>query len=171
MDSSALEKLGEIVGQIRDPRVPNRSDHLLVDIVGIVILAVLCGADDFVAVATFAKFRREWLAHFFELTAGIPSHDTFGRVLGLLDPKHFTTALVNWTAALQLALKGRHVAIDGKATRGKASTAKGVQALHLVSAWAVDAGLTLGQVAVDAKSNEITAIPELLDIISIKEPP
>ena len=102
------------------------------------------------------------------MLAGIPSHDTFGRVLGLLDPKQFSAALVNLTAGLQTALRGRLVAIDGKTPRGSASTAKGVRALHLVSAWAVEAGLTLGQVAVDAKSNEITAIPELLDIISIK---
>ena len=167
MDSSAFTKLGEVVGQIRDPRVTNRSDHLLVDIVGITILAVLSGADDFVAVASFAGERRDWLAGFFELLLGIPSHDTFVRVGGLLDPKAFSAALVNWTAALQTALNGRIVAIEGKTARGSASPAKGVRALHLVSAWAIEAGLTLGQVAVDAKSNEITAIPELLDIISV----
>ena len=131
MDSSALVKLGEVVGQIRDPRVTNRSDHLLVDIVGITMLALLCGADDFVTVASFARERRVWLAGFFELPLGIPSLDTFGRVLGLLDPKAFSAALVNWTAALQTALKRRHVAIDGKTARGSASKAKGVRALHL----------------------------------------
>lgn len=168
MDGSVLKSLCESVQQVADPRVLGRSNHLLVDIVGITILAVLCGADDFVAVATFAKMRREWLGQFFELPAGVPSHDTFGRVLGLLDPKPFSAALVNWTAALQTALAGRTVAIDGKTPRGSASRTKGVQALHLVSAWATEAGLSLGQVACAEKSNEITAIPELLDILSLK---
>ena len=168
MDGSVLKSLCESLGQISDPRVHGRSDHLLVDVVGITILAVLSGADDFVAVATFAKFRREWLEQFFELPAGIPSHDTLARVLGLLDPKEFSASLVNWTAALQTALAGRTVAIDGKTARGSASPTKGVRALHLVSAWATEAGLSLGQVAVEEKSNEITAIPELLDVLSIK---
>jgi predicted transposase YbfD/YdcC len=163
-----MESLCECVRQINDPRVQGRSDHLLVDIVSISILGVLCGADDFVAVATFATTRREWLAHFFVLPAGIPSHDTFSRVLGMIDPKQFSASLVNWTAALQTALKGRIVAIDGKSARGSACKSKGLRALHLVSAWATEAGLTLGQVAVDEKSNEITAIPELLDLLSLK---
>lgn len=168
MDGSVLKSLCESLGQISDPRVSGRSDHLLVDVVGITILAVLSGADDFVAVATFAKFRREWLEQFFELPAGIPSHDTLSRVLGLLDPKQFSASLVNWTAGLQTALAGRTVAIDGKTARGSASRAKGIRALHLVSAWATESGLSLGQVAVAEKSNEITAIPELLDVLSIK---
>ena len=168
MDGSALKSLCESLQHIQDPRVSGRSDHLLVDIVGITILAVLCGADDFVAVATFAKMRREWWGQFFNLPAGVPSHDTFARVLGLLNPKQFSAALVNWTAALQTALAGRTVAIDGKTARGSASRAKGVRALHLVSAWATEAGLSLGQVACAEKSNEITAIPELLDILSLE---
>ncbi len=99
MDGSVLKSLSESIQQIVDPRVSGRSDHLLVDLEGITILAVLCGADDFVAVATFAKHRREWLRQFFQLPAGVPSHDTFARVLGLLDPKQFSAALVNWTSA------------------------------------------------------------------------
>ena len=133
MESSALVKLGEVVGQIRDPRVTNRSDHLLVDIVGVTILAVGSGADDFVAVASFAGERRDWWAQFLELLLGIPSHDPFGRVVGWLEPKQFSAAWVNWTAALPTALRGRHVAIDGKTPRGSASKAKGVRALHLAS--------------------------------------
>ncbi len=134
---------------------------------GITILAVLSGADVFVAVATFAKFRREWLERFFELPAGIPSHDTLARVLGLLDPKEFSASRVKWTAGLQTGLRGRTVAIDGKTARGSASPAKGVRALHLVSAWATEAGLSLGQVAVEEKSNEIKTIRELLDVITL----
>jgi len=138
------------------------------DILCITILAVLCGADDFVAVATFAQNRKDWLARFFVLPGGIPSHDTFQRVLGLIDPGQFSAALVNWTSALQTALKGQVIAIDGKTARGSGSKAKGIRALHLVSAWATTSGLTLGQVAVDEKSNEITAIPELLDLLMVK---
>jgi len=168
MDRSSLESLREAVSQISDPRIEGRSEHLLVDLVCITILAVLCGADDFVAVATFARMRRMWLKQFFELPSGIPSHDTFTRVLGLIDPKQFSACLVNWTAALQTALKGRQVVIDGKTARGSVRKSKGLRAMHLVSAWAAEAGLTLGQVAVDEKSNEITAIPELLDLLSLK---
>ena len=113
-DRLAIESLSESVGRVTDPRVVGRSDHLLVDLVGITILTVLCGADDFVAVASFARVRRQWLQKFFELPGGVPSHDTFARVLGLIDPPQLSACLVNWTAALQTALQGRHVAIDGK---------------------------------------------------------
>ena len=136
--------------------------------VGITILAVLCGADDFVPVETFAIGRRVWLRQFFELPNGLPAHDTFSRVLGLIAPRQFSASLVGWTAALQQTLKGRVIAIDGKTVRGSASKTKGLRALHLVSAWATEAGLTLGQVAVEEKSNEITAIPERLELLSLK---
>jgi len=153
MDGSAIESLRAGVSQITDVRVVGRCDHRLVDVVGITILAVLCGADDFVAVETFAVGRREWLQQFFELPHGLPSHDTFSRVLGLIDPKQLSAGLVDWTAALQRTLKGRVIAIDGKTARGSASRKKGLRALHLVSAWATEQGLTLGQVAVEEKSN------------------
>jgi predicted transposase YbfD/YdcC len=168
MERSAIESLRECVSQIAEPRITGRCDHLLIDVVSITILAVLCGADDFVAVETFAVSRRQWLQQFFELPNGLPSHDTFGRVLGLIDPQQFSAGLVRWTAALQQALKGCVIAIDGKTARGSASKKKGLRALHLVSAWATEAGLTLGQVAVEEKSNEITAIPQLLQLLSLK---
>lgn len=168
MDGSAIESLRTGVSQITDVRVVGRCDHLLIDVVGITILAVLCGADDFVAVETFAVGRREWLQQFFELPHGLPSHDTFSRVLGLIAPRQLSASLVDWTAALQRTLKGRVIAIDGKTARGSASRKKGLRALHLVSAWATEQGLTLGQVAVEEKSNEITAIPELLELLSLK---
>lgn len=168
MDWSAIESLRAGVSQITDVRVVGRCEHLLIDVLAITILAVLCGADDFVAVETFAVGRHMWLQQFFELPNGIPAHDTFSRVLGLIDPKQFSAGLVGWTAALQQTLKGRVIAIDGKTARGSASKKKGLRALHLVSAWATEAGLTLGQVAVEEKSNEITAIPELLELLSLK---
>ena len=101
MDGSAIESLRTSLSNVTDVRVQGRSDHLLMDILCITILAVLCGADDFVAVATFAQNRQDWLARFFALPGGIPSHDTFQRVLGLIDPRQFSAALVNWTSALQ----------------------------------------------------------------------
>jgi len=168
MDGSAIESLRTSLSTVTDVRVQGRSDHLLIDILCITILAVLCGADDFVAVATFAVDRKDWLARFFKLPGGIPSHDTFQRVLGLIDPSQFSASLVNWTSALQTALKGQVIAIDGKTARGSGSKCKGIRALHLVSAWATTSGLCMGQVAVDEKSNEITAIPELLDFLTVK---
>lgn len=168
MDGTALGSLRVLVDLIDDPRVQGRSDHLLSDIVGITILATLSGCDGWVAVELFAESRFEWLQQFFALPGGVPSHDTFGRVMGLIDPKQFSACLVNWTSALQTALQQRVIAIDGKTARGSASKTKGIRALHIVSAWATDAGLTLGQVAVDEKSNEITAIPELLKLLSLK---
>lgn len=168
MDGSAIESLRVSLSDVTDVRVQGRSAHLLIDLLSITILAVLCGADDFVAVSTFAKDRKDWLSRFFELPSGIPSHDTFQRVLGLIDPAQFSTSLVNWTSALQTALKGQVIAIDGKTARGSGSKCKGIRALHLVSAWAMTSGLCMGQVAVEEKSNEITAIPELLDLLSIK---
>lgn len=169
MDGSAIVALRASLGDITDVRVQGRSDHLLIDVLGVTILAVLCGADDFVAVATFARDRKDWLSRFFEFPGGIPSHDTFQRVLGLIDPAQFSTSLVKWTAALQTTLKGQVIAIDGKTARGSGSKCKGIRALHLVSAWATTSGLCMGQVAVDEKSNEITAIPELLDLLTVKE--
>ena len=129
-DRLAIELLSESVGRVTDPRVAGRSDHWLVDLVGITILAVLCGADDFVAVASFSQVRRQWLQQFFELPGGVPSHDTFARGLGLIDPPQLSACLVNWTAALQLVLQGRQVAIDGQTARGSARRSKGWRALH-----------------------------------------
>jgi predicted transposase YbfD/YdcC len=168
MDGSALESLRDFTNQITDPRVKRRSWHLLGDVVGVSILAVLCGADDWCAVQAFGVSRHDWLKQFFELPEGIPSHDTFSRVMGLISPKEFSACLVNWLSAFQRALKGRVVSIDGKAARGSGSKKLGLRMLHMVSAWANEAGIMLGQVAVDEKSNEITAIPELLDLLAIK---
>ena len=136
-----------------------RCEHLLIDVLGITILAVWCGADDFVAVETFAVGRRVWLPPFFELPQGVPAHDTFRRVRGLIDPQQLSASRVGGTAALQQTWQGRVIALDGKTARGSASRKKGLRALHLVRAWATEEGLTLGQVAVEEQSNEITAWP------------
>jgi predicted transposase YbfD/YdcC len=152
---------------LHDPRVQGRCDHSLLDILAITLLAVLCGADDWPEVEVFGRMRAEWLRGFLPLPNGIPSHDTFRRVFGLLDRQQFATCLFHWTRALHEATGGKVIAIDGKTARRSFRKKSGLGALHLVTAWATESGLTLGQVACAEKSNEITAIPELLKVLSL----
>lgn len=152
---------------LRDPRVQERCDHTLLDIVAITLLASMCGADDWPEVEVFGRTREPWLRTFLELPNGIPSHDTFARVFGLLERQQFATGLFVWTQALHEATGGTVIAIDGKTARRSLCKRSGLGALHLVTAWATESGLTLGQVACAEKSNEITAIPELLRLLDI----
>jgi predicted transposase YbfD/YdcC len=152
-------------GRLRDPRRAHRRLHLLQDIIVISLCAVLAGAQDWQEIETFGRKRREWLQRFLPLPHGIPSHDTFERVFDRLNPQAFQACFRAWVQAVQEGLSIKHVAIDGKTLRGSGSAKLG--ALHLVSAWATAQRLSLGQVAVDAKSNEITAIPELLDLLDV----
>jgi predicted transposase YbfD/YdcC len=154
--------------ELRDPRVQGRCDHLLVDILAIALLAVLCGAEDWPDIEEFGKRRQAWLEGFLELPAGTPSHDTFRRVFGRLDRQQFAACLFQWTQALHEATGGRVIAIDGKTARRSFRKKSGLKALHLVTAWATENSLTLGQVACEEKSNEITAIPELLKLLNLK---
>lgn len=171
MDGDArgfVDGLKECFGELEDPRNEKSCDHLLFDILAISVLAVACGADDWCDLATFAKVKLDWLKTFLELPGGAPSHDTFRRVFELLDRKHFTANLFHWTQALQAATGGKLVAIDGKTLRRTFGKKSGLKALHLVTAWASENGLTLGQVACEEKSNEITAIPQLLQLLNLK---
>jgi predicted transposase YbfD/YdcC len=153
---------------LQDPRVKGRCEHDLLDILAITLLAVLSGADDWPDIALFGRARQEWLKTFLALRNGIPSHDTFRRVFGLLDRQQFATCLFQWTQALHEATGGKVIAIDGKTARRSARKKAGLAALHLVTAWATESGLTLGQTACVEKSNEITAIPELLKALHLK---
>lgn len=153
---------------VRDPRVVPRCDHLLTDILTISILAVICGADDWTDLQVFGNVREPWLRQFLELPKGIPSHDTFRRVFELLDRNEFAAGLLQWTQALQEATDSKLVAIDGKTLRRSHRQRGGLAALHLVTAWSTENGLTLGQYATEDKSNEITAIPELLKLLHLK---
>jgi predicted transposase YbfD/YdcC len=153
---------------LKDPRNQNSCAHLLFDIVAIAVLSVACGADDWCDMATFARVKLDWLKTFLALPGGAPSHDTFRRVFGLLDRKQFAAHLFRWTQALHEATGGKLIAIDGKTRRRTFATKSGLRALHLVTAWASENGLTLGQVACEEKSNEITAIPELLKLLALK---
>lgn len=151
--------------KLKDPRINRHKLHLLSDIIVIALCAVLCGAKDWQQVETFGKQRRDWLRRFLKLPNGIPSHDTFERVFDRIDPKAFLQCFQSWVAAIAEKLDIKHIAIDGKTLRGSGSSKLGP--LHLVSAWATEQHLSLGQVATAEKSNEITAIPELLDLLEL----
>ena len=171
MDADAegfVAGLKECFSGLQDPRVQGRCDHLLIDILAIAILAVLSGAEDWPDIEEFGKRRVTWLKTILQLPHGIPWHDTFRRVFGLLDRKQFAASLFQWTQALHEATGGKLIAIDGKSARRSFNKKSGLKALHLVTAWASESGLTLGQVACEEKSNEITAIPELLKLLNLK---
>jgi len=150
---------------LRDPRRAHRRRHPLLDIVVTAICAVLCGANTWPEVATWAQRRQRWLRRFLALPNGVPSHDTFERVFDRIDPAAFQACFRSWVAAACEALHLSHVAIDGKALRRSGTAALGP--LHVVSAWATANRLALGAVAVAEKSNEITAIPRLLDLLDV----
>ena len=150
---------------LKDPRRRHGRLHLLQDILVIALCAVIAGAQDWQEIETFGRKRSDWLRRFLRLPNGIPSHDTFERVFDRLDPKAFQACFRQWVEAVRASLPIQHVAIDGKTLRGSGAAKLGP--LHLVSAWATAQRLTLGQVAVDEKSNEITAIPALLELLEL----
>jgi len=151
--------------KLRDPRMRGRKRHLLLDMVVIAICATIGGCNDWQEIETFARGRHDWLKKFLRLPEGIPSHDTFERVFDRLDPSQFQACFREWMNALHEVLGLSQIAIDGKTLRG--SGVGGLKTLHLVSAWATANCLSLGQVAVDEKSNEITAIPKLLELLEL----
>jgi predicted transposase YbfD/YdcC len=166
MSDTTLPPLLTHFVDLKDARVERTKHHKLMDIIGIALCATLCGANTYVAIEQFGYAKLDWLKTFLELPNGIPSHDTFGRVFALLDPQAFASCFGNWTASICPSLNLKTIGIDGKTSRGSGSAAG--KPLHLVSAWANEARLTLGQIAVEDKSNEITAIPKLLEILALK---
>lgn len=157
----------EHFGSLQDPRIERTKYHPLPTIVFIAVCAMLCGANDFVGMEKFGISKRRWLAKYVDVTNGIPSHDTFGRVFRALNPQQFIDCFLSWVQAFADTRVGRQVAIDGKTARASLDRTAGQNPLHVVSAWAREAGLVLGQVAVDEKSNEITAIPKLLELLEL----
>lgn len=151
-----------------DPRKTDhgKMEHPLLPIIIIAVLAVICGADSWVEIASFGREKKAWLKTFLDLENGIPSHDTFGRVFSLLDPSAFDRCFSAWVKSVRRVSKGDVVSIDGKSVRRSHGT--NIRPLHLVNAFAAEHGIVLGQRKVDGKSNEITAIPELLDYLHIK---
>lgn len=160
--------INEHFADLEDPRVDRTKLHQLLDIMIIAICAVICGADTWVAVEEFGSAKIDWFRTFLELPNGIPSHDTFGRVFALLDPEQFQHCFLSWVQAISHITDGEIVALDGKTLRRSHDGTLGKAAIHMVSAWASANRLVLGQLKVDEKSNEITAIPELLRLLTLK---
>jgi len=152
---------------IDDPRTNLHKKHQLSDILFITICAVICGADNWVAVETFGRAKEKWFTPLLDLEFGIPSHDTFGNVFAVLDPEQFSKCFSRWVADLSQLCNGEIISLDGKCLRGSIDRASNKTAIFMVSAWAQKNQLVLGQQKVDDKSNEITAIPKLLTQLDI----
>jgi predicted transposase YbfD/YdcC len=171
MVSDGVVSFEEHFEPVEDPRVVGRCTHSLHAILFIAVTATVAGADGPDDMEKFAKRKRDWLERFIDLSHGVPSHDTLGRVLGIIKPKQFQDAFLSWISSLS-SLRGQDgkpifIPIDGKTMRGSYTNADKSDMLHIVSAWASQQGITLGQIAVDSKSNEITAIPELLQLLDL----
>lgn len=167
MSPSALS-VARFFTRLRDPRRRHLRRHLLLDLVVLTLCAVIAGANDWQQVVTFGRERRAWLQTFLALPNGIPSHDTFERVFDRLDPHVFQACFHQWVETLAQQLGVGQIAIDGKTLRRSGNGPKGWKPLHVVSAWATQCHLSLGQVAVEEKSNEITAIPRLLELLDVQ---
>jgi len=167
MQAKSVATIEEHFGSIQDPRIDRQKLHLLLDIIVIAICASICGADKWEDVETFGKAKKDWFKTFLELPNGIPSHDTFNRVFNRLDPVEFQSSFLNWISAVSELIGGQVIAIDGKVLRRSHDRGIGKAAIDMVSAWATKNHLVLGQMKVDEKSNEITAIPQLLKALNI----
>jgi predicted transposase YbfD/YdcC len=152
---------------LQDPRIERTKRHQLLDILVIAICAIICGADDWVEVELFGNAKLAWLKTFLDLPNGIPSHDTFGRVFARLNAEQFQQCFLRWIQAVSEVTCGQVIALDGKVLRGSCNRVLGKAGIDMVSAWATANHLVLGQVKVDDKSNEITAIPRLLQVLEI----
>lgn len=167
MTEAPVTSLVERFSDVEDPRIDRTKDHELIDIIVIAVCAVICGADYWTDVENFGNAKYDWLDTFLELPNGIPSHDTFGRVFARIVPEQFQACFVSWMQAVSQVIDAEVIALDGKTLRGSHDWQRGKAAIHMVSAWATANRLVLGQRKVDDKSNEITAIPELLRVLEL----
>jgi len=165
---SIVKHFGKVKDKVKDPRINRTKLHELMDIIIMAICGVICGADNWVDIELFGKAKLAWLKTFLKLPNGIPSHDTFGRVFAALNPQEFESSFMEWVQAINQLTQGQVIAIDGKQLRGSRDSGVGKNAIYMVSAWATENQLVLGQRKVDEKSNEITAIPKLLKLLEIK---
>ena len=167
MKNEVLPAIENHFGDLTDPRIDRTKLHKLLDILVIAICALIAGADNWEDVEEFGKARLAWFQTFLELANGIPSHDTFNRVFARLDPEQFQASFLRWMNAVSDVIGGQVIAIDGKVLRRSHDKGIGKAAIDMVSAWASANRLVLGQVKVDEKSNEITAIPQLLEALEV----
>lgn len=158
----------EIFSAIEDPRVNRTRKHLFLDIIGLALFGVLAGAQSYTEIEDFCSHHIDWLKMYFTLSNGIPSHDTFSRVFSAINPMSFQECFLSWLKAVIDIFPEQVIAIDGKSIRASRRVRQGLKALHIVSAWSCTNGISLGQLRVDDKTNEITAIPELLQNLFIK---
>lgn len=167
MPKKPLEAIKEHFSKVSDPRKDRTKDHKLIDIIAVAICAVICGAEGWTDIENFGNSKLSWLRTFLELPNGIPSHDTFGRVFSMIDAQEFQLAFYEWVWAVNDIIQGQIINLDGKQLRGSKDKVLGKRAIYMVSAWAEENELVLGQRKVDEKSNEITAIPELVKMLAI----
>jgi predicted transposase YbfD/YdcC len=168
MENPAGVSIIDHFSSIKDPRILLKTRHRLTDILVIAVFAIIAGADEWTEIAAYGKAKEDWFRTFLELPNGIPSHDTFGRVFARLDPEEFGNCFLGWIRAVLPSSRCDHIAIDGKTARRSHDRANGKAAIHIVNAWAVRNHIVLGQVKTEDKSNEITAIPELLKLMDIR---
>lgn len=154
---------------LEDPRIEYLTEHRLLDIIGVTICAVICGADSWVEIEEYGNSKTEWLKGFLELPNGIPSHDTISRLFARLAPEKLQSSFLSWVETIAQLSAGEVIAIDGKTLRHSYDKGKDKGAIHMVSAWANQNRLVLGQVKTDEKSNEITAIPKLLKLLELQD--
>jgi predicted transposase YbfD/YdcC len=167
MEKGSVRSLAKHFEGLPDPRTGNARQHIFLEIIIIAICAVICGADGWSDVELFGRNKKEWLKTFLELPKGIPSHDTFGRVFAKIKPDEFQKRFIEWVQAIEKLTSGQVIAVDGKQLRGSHDQEAGKEAIYMVSAWATQNQLVLGQAKVAEKSNEIKAIPELLRLLEI----
>ena len=167
MENQTPKSLLQHFSSVSDPRIDRTKRHQLIDILVIAICATICGAETWEDFQLFGYAKQDWFKSFLELPGGVPSHDTFRRVFARLDPQQFQQAFLDWVRSVTRLTKGEVVAIDGKQLRRSTDAAAGKNAINMVSAWAEENRMVLGQIRVEEKSNEITAIPELLRVLEI----
>lgn len=167
MEKEAIGSITKYFGELQDPRTGNAKAHIFLEILIIAICAVICGADGWSDIELFGKNKKDWLKTFLRLPKGIPSHDTFGRIFAKIRPEEFQRRFIEWVQAIEKLTAGQVIAVDGKKLRRSHDQQTGKEAIYMVSAWATENQLVLGQTKVADKSNEITAIPELLQLLDI----